>query len=63
MMLEVFFMEITFDKICKKLGFNPLVNPPVCDLSGYEDDSKESPYAILNLEESLFLCKYMKDNS
>ncbi len=53
-------MELTFDKICEKLGFNPLVNPPSRKLSGCEDDSKESPYAILTFEESDFLCEYMK---
>ncbi|MBR1824217.1 MAG: hypothetical protein IJ779_08300 [Ruminococcus sp.] len=56
-------MELTFDKICEKLGFNPLVNPPACNLSGYEDDSKESPYAVLTFEESDFLCEYMKNNT
>lgn len=53
-------MELTFDKICEKLGFNPLVNPPSRKLSGCEDDSKDSPYAILTFEESDFLCEYMK---
>ena len=53
-------MELTFDKICEKLGFNPLVNPPSRKLSGCEDDSKEPPYAILTFEESDFLCEYMK---
>ena len=60
-------MNITFDSICEKLGFNPLVNPPTRKLSGYEDDSKESPYAKLTFEESKFLCEYvgkhMKENA
>ena len=56
-------MEITFDKICEKLGFNPLVNPPARKLSGHEDDSKESPYAILTFEKSDFLCEYMKKHN
>ena len=56
-------MEITFDKICEKLDFNPLVNPPARKLSGHEDDSKESPYAILTFEESDFLCEYMKKHN
>ena len=55
-------MELTFDRICEKLGFNPLVNPPDRKLSGYEDDSKESPYAVLTFEESDFLCEYLKNN-
>lgn len=52
-------MEITFESICAKLGFNPITNPPRYDLKGYEDDSKESPFAILDLEEIEFLCDYM----
>lgn len=56
-------MGLTFDKICEKLGFNPLVNPPVRKLSGYEDDSKESPYSILTFEESNFLCEYIKNHN
>lgn len=53
-------MGITFESICKKLGFNPLVNPPERHFSGHEDDSQKSPYAILTLEESEFLCEYVK---
>lgn len=53
-------MEITFKSICEKLGFNPLVNPPKIELSGYEDDSKESHYDKLSFDELRFLCKYME---
>lgn len=52
-------MNITFDSICEKLGFNPLVNPPKINFTGHEDDSEESPYAILSYEESKFLCEYV----
>ncbi len=53
-------MGITFESICEKLGFNPFINPSHYNLSGHEDDSHESPYAILSLEESEYLCEYMK---
>lgn len=55
-------MEITFESICNKLGYNPLVNPPKRSFGDYEDDSKESPYAKLTIEESDFLCEYMKEH-
>lgn len=51
---------ITYESICAKLGFDPLVNPPKINYKGHEDDSEESPYAILTLEESKFLCDYVK---
>ena len=52
--------EITYESICAKLGFDPIVNPPKINYKGHEDDSEESPYAILTLEESKFLCDYVK---
>lgn len=58
-------MGITYEKICEKLGFDALSYKP--ELSGYEDDSKVSPFHILTLEEKLFLNDYLmahikKDN-
>lgn len=53
-------MKITYDSICEKLGFDlESYNPKVSD---YEDDSKESPFSILTLEESLFLNDYLMKN-
>lgn len=53
-------MEITYESICSKLGFDPLINPPKIHLNGHEDDSEESPYAILTYEESKYLCNYVE---
>lgn len=55
-------MGITFESICKKLGFNPITDKYDYKTSGYEDDSKTSPFSVLSLEESDFLCDYMKAN-
>ena len=53
-------MEITYENICKKLGFDPLNYK--LNVSSYEDDSKISPFSILTLEESLFLNDYLMNN-
>lgn len=50
-------MEITYEGICEKLGFTP--GEYKYQLSDYEDDSKESPYAVLTFEESEFLYNYL----
>lgn len=50
-------MEITFEKICDKLGFIP--GKRAINLLGDEDDSKQSPYSVLSLEESDFLLDYL----
>lgn len=50
-------MEITYESICKKLGFTP--GEYKYNFSGYEDDSKESPYAVLTLDELDFLSEYL----
>ena len=55
-------MEITFENICQKLGFNPLTDKQNYKFSGHEDDSKPSRYSVLSLEEIEFLCDYMKAN-
>ncbi len=51
-------MEITYESICKKLGFRP--EEYRYTYSGYEDDSKESPFAILTLDELDVLCEYLE---
>lgn len=53
-------MTITYQSICDKLGFDPMKYKPKA--SNFEDDSKESPFSILTLEESDFLCDYLIKN-
>lgn len=50
--------EISYESICKKLGFTMEDDTPCC--SDYEDDSKPSPFSILTDEESDFLIEYEK---
>lgn len=50
-------MGVTYESICKKLGFDPLSYKP--KVSNYEDDSRVSPFSILSLEEKLFLNEYL----
>lgn len=50
-------MEVTFEKICDKLGFIP--GKCEVQLSGDEDDSKQSSYSVLTMEESDFLLDYL----
>ena len=46
-------MEITYENICKKLGFDPLNYK--LNVSSYEDDSKISPFSILFVSSSLII--------
>lgn len=55
-------MGITYESICEKLGFKPDVDKYEYKYNGHEDDSQESPFAKLTLEESLFLRSYMNKN-
>lgn len=50
-------MGITYESICKKLGFKP--EEYKYSHSGYEDDSKESPFSSLTFEELEFLSNYL----
>ncbi len=50
-------MAITYESICDKLGFKP--EEYEYSFSGYEDDSKASPLAVLSEEELDFLIKYL----
>ena len=52
-------MEITYESICKKLGFTIETYKPV--LSDHEDDSKVNPFSVLTEEESDFLFEYLKN--
>ena len=55
-------MEITYEGICKKLGFDPLKDYPRKqnneESSWLIDDSKQSPFASLSLDELDFLAEY-----
>ena len=50
---------MTYSDICKKLGFDPVVDGYNYKYSGHEDDSQVSPFHILTEEESDFLLGYM----
>ena len=50
--------EISYESISKKLGFRPFVDKFDVPCPGHEDDSYESPFSVLTLEESLFLFKW-----
>ena len=51
-------MEMTYENICKKLGFDIEDYEPV--VSDHEDDSRVSPFSVLTIEESEFLYDYLK---
>ena len=53
--------KITYESICEKLGFDPLVNPPIPVFNGHEDDSQPNPYSVLSIEESNFLMPYIAE--
>lgn len=48
-------MSVTYEKICEKLGFDPLHYNYEVPYNGHEDDSYENPFSRLTLEESDFL--------
>ena len=50
-------MKITYESVCKKLGFDP--ENYVSVVSDYEDDSKDNPFSVLTQEESDFLYDYI----
>jgi hypothetical protein len=54
-------MKITYESICEKLGFNPLVNPPEYKIRDpfMVDDTQPSHYACLTADELYFLAEYM----
>lgn len=55
-------MEITYEAICKKLGFDPMKDKPASDnkKDPWLIDDSESPYSVLTMEESDFLIDYYK---
>ena len=49
---------MTYEQVCAKLGFDPMVNPPKYvppKNPSHIDDSEVSPYAKLTYEESLII--------
>lgn len=52
-------MGITYESICEKLGFDPLIGNPQKNKKTQDswliDDSRVSPYSLLTEEESDFL--------
>lgn len=51
---------MTYDSICKKIGFDPLVDGYKFKISDHEDDRQVSPFAPLTLAELDFLADYIK---
>lgn len=54
-------MNITYESICQKLGFDPMVDKQKYDSA--EDDSKPSRFSVLSLEEHLFLMDYINSHN
>lgn len=51
--------ELTYEKICEKLGFDPLVSPaPREESIEFGVDDRPSPYSILTQEELLVLMNH-----
>ena len=53
---------ITYEEICKKIGFDPIEKGLNYTVSDYEDDSKTSPFSVLSQEELDFLTDYLIQN-
>lgn len=51
---------MTYNAICNKLGFDPIVDGYKYKYSGHEDDTQVSPFSVLTLDELDFLLDYMK---
>ena len=51
---------MTYEKVCEKLGFDPMVNPPKYEGDGWTcDDHTPSPYTKLTYEESKIIWEKM----
>ena len=53
---------MTYNDICEKLGFDPIVDGYQNKASDHEDDRQISPFSVLNLAELDFLADYLKKN-
>ncbi len=55
---------ITYDAVCKKLGFDPINSDKYNKLQFHtEDDNYTNPLDVLTMEELDFLVEYVKKNS
>lgn len=54
---------MNYNTICKKLGFDPLKDQYPIKIPNNEDDSIQSPFSVLTLEESEFITDYLVKNS
>ena len=53
---------ITYEEICKKIGFDPIEKGLNYTVADHEDDSQISPFSVLNQEELEFLTDYLIRN-
>lgn len=55
---------ITYESVCKKLGFDPIVDDVefFMNIPDHEDDSRVSPGSILTQEESDVLTEHLIQN-
>ena len=53
---------MTYNAICKKLGFDPIVDGYEYKVSDHEDDRQVSPFAVLDIAELDFLANYLKEH-
>ena len=53
---------ISYEGVCKKLGFDPIVDDMQFPKSDHEDDRWESPFLKLTGDELDFLCDYLIAN-
>lgn len=53
---------ITYNDICEKLGFDPITDDIKLHTPSHEDDSVESPFAKLTMEELNVLTKHLMAN-
>lgn len=50
---------MTYKGICNKIGFDPIADGYEYKYSGHEDDTQESPFLSLSIEELDFLYDYI----
>lgn len=55
-------MNITYESICKKLGFDPMKDAYPYQYNGHEDDSQISPLSVLSREEKDFLWEHVRQS-
>ena len=53
---------MTYEALCKKLGFDPIVDGYDYKFSGHEDDTQISPFDVLTYEELDFLYDFLVEH-